>query len=113
MVTMIVPLAANLPSTSWQTEILAPGICAEAVPRILAHALPQSIYVGMHVGTAGVVGVERQFAPGSGVALLDEGTGLAAWQKAQIVQAVNPQMRESLLLAANRERRRSSDGRRH
>jgi hypothetical protein len=31
---MIVPLAANIPPTPWQTEILAPGICAGASPRI-------------------------------------------------------------------------------
>ena len=31
---MIVPLAANMPPTPWQTEILAPGIWAGAVPRI-------------------------------------------------------------------------------
>jgi hypothetical protein len=31
---MIVPLAANMPPTPWQTEILASGICAGAMPRI-------------------------------------------------------------------------------
>src|SRR5215470_8171242 len=31
---MIVPEAANMPPTPWQTEILAPGICAGAMPRI-------------------------------------------------------------------------------
>ncbi|MGC1884894.1 MAG: hypothetical protein WA709_02130 [Stellaceae bacterium] len=31
---MIVPLAANMPSTPWQTEIRAPGIWAGADPRI-------------------------------------------------------------------------------
>ena len=31
---MIVPEAANMPPTPWQTEILAPGICAGAIPRI-------------------------------------------------------------------------------
>jgi len=31
---MIVPLAANMPPTPWQTEILAPRICAGAVPRV-------------------------------------------------------------------------------
>jgi len=33
-VMMIVPLAANMPPTPWQTEIFAPGICAGAMPRI-------------------------------------------------------------------------------
>jgi hypothetical protein len=31
---MIVPDAANMPPTPWQTEILAPGIWAGAMPRI-------------------------------------------------------------------------------
>jgi hypothetical protein len=31
---VMVPEAANMPPTPWQTEILAPGICAGAVPRI-------------------------------------------------------------------------------
>jgi hypothetical protein len=31
---MIVPEAANMPPTPWQTEILAPGTCAGAMPRI-------------------------------------------------------------------------------
>jgi len=31
---MMVPEAANMPPTPWQTEILAPGIWAGAVPRI-------------------------------------------------------------------------------
>jgi hypothetical protein len=31
---MMVPEAANMPPTPWQTEILASGICAGALPRI-------------------------------------------------------------------------------
>jgi len=31
---MMVPEAANMPPTPWQTEIRAPGICAGADPRI-------------------------------------------------------------------------------
>jgi hypothetical protein len=31
---MIVPEAANMPPTPWQTEILASGTCAGAMPRI-------------------------------------------------------------------------------
>ena len=31
---MIVPDAANMPPTPWQTEIFAPGTCAGAMPRI-------------------------------------------------------------------------------
>src|SRR4051812_30854327 len=31
---MMVPDAANMPPTPWQTEILAPGTCAGATPRI-------------------------------------------------------------------------------
>src|SRR5579859_7525057 len=31
---MIVPEAANMPPTPWQTDTLAPAICAGAMPRI-------------------------------------------------------------------------------
>jgi len=31
---IIVPEAANMPPTPWQTEILTQGICAGAMPRI-------------------------------------------------------------------------------
>ncbi len=34
LVKMIVPDAANMPPTPWQTEIFAPGTCAGAMPRI-------------------------------------------------------------------------------
>jgi hypothetical protein len=41
---MIVPEAANMPPTPWQTEILAPGIWAGAMPRI-RHTLSCSAYM--------------------------------------------------------------------
>jgi hypothetical protein len=47
----------------------------------LAHALLQGVHAvpgGMHVGEAATIGVERQSASGSGVALGDETAGLAA-----------------------------------
>jgi DNA-binding transcriptional LysR family regulator len=44
----------------------------------LAHSLLQCVHAGMHVGQAPAIGVERQFAAGGGVALGDEGPGLAA-----------------------------------
>jgi ABC-type phosphate/phosphonate transport system permease subunit len=47
----------------------------------------------MHVGEAAAIGVERQFAAG-GVALGDEGSGLAARHKAEIFEAVDRQVRE-------------------
>jgi hypothetical protein len=53
-----------MPPTPWQTEILAPGICAGAVPRIW-RTLSCSAYMphpGMYVGEAAAIGVERQFA---------------------------------------------------
>ena len=40
----MVPEAANMPPTPWQTEILAPGIWAEAVPRIW-HTLSCNVYM--------------------------------------------------------------------
>ena len=96
---MVVPEAANMPPTPWQTEILAPGICAGAIPH-LKHALLQgvhAVHAGMHVGETAAIGVERQFAAGSGVALGDKGAGLAARHKAQILQAVDRQMREGVV----------------
>jgi len=51
----------------------------------------------MHVGEAAAIGVERQFAAGGGVALGDETAGLAARHKAQIFEAVDRQMRESVV----------------
>jgi hypothetical protein len=41
---MIVPEAANMPPTPWQTEILASGIWAGAAPRIW-HALSCKAYM--------------------------------------------------------------------
>jgi hypothetical protein len=49
----------------------------------------------MHVGEAAAVGVERQFAAGGGVALDDEGSGLAAGDEAEILEAVDRQVREA------------------
>jgi hypothetical protein len=64
----------------------------------LAHALLQrvhAVHAGMHVGEAAAIGVERQLAAGSGVALGDETAGLAARHKAQILEAVDRQMRKA------------------
>jgi hypothetical protein len=52
----------------------------------------------MHVGKATAIGVERQLAAGGGVVLGDEGSGLAAWYKAQIFEAVDRQMRERIIV---------------
>jgi len=41
----------------------------------------------MHVGEAAAIGVERQFAAGGGVALGDEGAGLAARQSIIVTPA--------------------------
>ena len=52
---MIVPEAAIMPPTPWQTEILAPAIWAGAAPRIW-RTLSCNAYMpyraGMHVGKA-------------------------------------------------------------
>src|SRR5271166_6169444 len=59
---MMAPLAANMPPTPWQTEILAPGIWAGATPSHLTHALLQRLHAvraGMHVGEGAAIGVER------------------------------------------------------
>ena len=83
-----------MPPTPWQTEILASGIWARAVPRIWRRPFG---HAGMHVGEAAAIGVERQFAAGGGVALSDETAGLAARHKAQIFESVDRQMRESVV----------------
>jgi hypothetical protein len=65
---MMVPEAANMPPTPWQTEILAPGICAGGDPAHLAHALLQgvhAVHAGTHVLKTAAVGVEGNFPPGA------------------------------------------------
>jgi hypothetical protein len=44
------------------------------------------------VGKATAIGVERQLAPGGGIAVGDESSGLAARHKAEILEAVDRQM---------------------
>jgi len=61
---MIVPEAADMPPTPWQTEILAPGIWAGAVPCIW-RTLSGNVHAGMHVGEIAAIGVERQLEPGA------------------------------------------------
>src|SRR5262249_27790829 len=51
----------------------------------------------MHVGKTAAIGVEREFAAGCGVALGDEGSGLAARHKAGVFEAVDRQMREGVV----------------
>jgi hypothetical protein len=66
----------------------------------LARALLQGVHAvlaGMHVGEAAAIGVERELAAGGGVALGDEGAGLAARHKAQIFEAADRQMREGVV----------------
>jgi len=85
---MIVPDAANMPPTPWQTEIRARGLGGGNAAH-LAHALLQCVHAGMHVRKPAAIGVERQLAAGSGVASGDEGAGLATLDKAQILEAVD------------------------
>jgi hypothetical protein len=95
---MIVPEAANMPPTPWQTEILAPGIWAGAMPRIwrtLSAARVHAVHAGMRVRKTATIGVERQFAARGGVMPGDEGAGLAARHKAEILEAVDRQMRKA------------------
>src|ERR1700674_2134116 len=97
---MMVPEAANMPPTPWQTEILAPGIwrrrCRASGPRSPAmHTC--AVHAGMHVGEAAAIGVERQLAAGGGGMPGDEGAGLALRHKAEIFEAVDRQMREGVV----------------
>jgi hypothetical protein len=78
----------------------------------LAHALLQCVHAGMHVGKAAAIGVERQFA-GGGVAVGDEGAGLALWHEAEVFEPIDRQMRKACPWQRTRGRRRSSGGRRH
>src|SRR5262249_55428477 len=66
----------------------------------LAHALLQCVHAvhsGMHVRKTAAIGVEREFAAGGGVALGDEGAGLAARPKAEIFEPVDRQMCERVV----------------
>jgi hypothetical protein len=101
---MMMPLAANMPPTPWQTEILVPGL-GQGGAAHLAPALLQCVHAGMHVGEAAAIGVERDpraaspaGRPGDaagGVGLGNESAGLAARHKAEIFQAVDRQMRKA------------------
>ena len=51
----------------------------------------------MHVGQTAAIGVKREFAAGGGVAVGDEGAGLAARHEAEILEAVDRQMREGVV----------------
>src|SRR6516165_8921942 len=92
---IIVPEAANMPPTPWQTEILAPVIWAGGGAAHLAYTLLQCVHAVMHVGKAAAIGVEWQLAAGGSSALGDEDAGLAARHKAEILEAVDRQMREA------------------
>jgi hypothetical protein len=103
---MIVPLAANMPPTPWQTEILAPGIWAGAVPRIWrtlsckAH-MPECMYERPPpLVLSGIPGRPALRAvpgtPGGGVAFGDEGAGFAARYKAEILESVDRQTEEGV-----------------
>jgi len=66
----------------------------------LAHALLQrvhAVHAGMHVGEAAAIGVQRQFAAWGGVALGDERSGLPLRHKAEVLEAVDRQMRKGVV----------------
>src|SRR5467141_146367 len=93
---MIVPEAANMPPTPWQTEIRASGIWAGAVPRIW-RTLSCSTYTPympecMYERPPPLV---LSGDAGGGVMPGDEGSGLAARHKAEVFEAVDRQMRKA------------------
>ena len=107
---MIVPQAANMPPTQWQTEILASGIWAGAVPRIWRTLscsaympyMPECMYERPPpLVLSGIPGRPALPAvpgtPGGGVALRDEGAGFAARYKAEILEAVDRQTEEAVV----------------
>ena len=58
---MIVPEAANISPTPWQTEMFASGDLPGGGAAHLAHALLQlvdAVHPGMHVGKPAAIGVE-------------------------------------------------------
>src|SRR4051794_30613010 len=66
----------------------------------LAHALLQrvhAVHAGMHVAQAAAIGVERQLAARSGVAVGDEFAGLFMRHEAEIAEAVERQMRKGVV----------------
>ena len=59
---MMVPEAANMPPTPWQTETFCAGDLGGGDPAHLAHALLKrvhAVHAGMHVGEAAAIGFER------------------------------------------------------
>jgi len=97
-----------MPPTPWQTEILAPGIRAGAVPRIwrtlsckaympympeCMYERPPPLVLSGIPGAAGPAGRPRD--AGGGVSRGNEGSGLAARHKAEILEAVDRQMRKA------------------
>jgi hypothetical protein len=72
---MIVPAAANVPPTPWQTEIFGAANLGGGDAAHPAHAILQGVHAGMHIRKTAAIGVERQLAAGGGVALDDEGAG--------------------------------------
>src|SRR5271166_740745 len=88
-----------MPPTAWQTEILAPGIWAGAMPRIW-RTLSCSAYMPyipecMYERPPPLV-LSGSLPPG-GVAVGDEDAGLAARHKAEVFEPVDRQMREGVV----------------
>src|SRR5580704_16799098 len=109
---MIVPEAANMPPTPWQTEIQAPGIWAAATPRIWRTLFLQrvhAVHAGMNIGKAAAIGVERDpRAAGPAGRPGDAGTVLRSAMKApasprgmrykaEILEAVDRQTEEGVV----------------
>src|ERR1700756_4647345 len=95
---MMVPLAANMPPTPWQTEILASGIWGDAAH--LAHALLQrvhAVHARMHVGEAAAIGVERKLAARACITRCDEFAGLFMRHEAEVAEAEQRQMRKGVV----------------
>jgi hypothetical protein len=94
---MMVPLAANMPPTPWQTEILASGICAGPgrcrASGARSPARRTCRTCRMQVWEPAAIGVDRQLVAGCGVSLGDQTAGLAARYKTQICQVIGRRMR--------------------
>jgi hypothetical protein len=95
---MIVPDAANMPPALWQTEILAPEICAGAGPRIWrtlsCNAYMPYIPECVKKRPPPLV-LSGSLPPGAVLRSAMKTAGLAVRHKAQIFEAADRQMREA------------------
>jgi hypothetical protein len=90
---MIVPEAVNMPSTPGQTEILAPWTWAGARPGIWRTLRPTCRNACR--SNAATIGVSRRIVAGGDIVPRNEGAGLTAGHKVQILESIDRQVRRT------------------